>query len=166
MDVRGPRTRGQVRKHPGPAHRLLVKLCALDAASVLAKADAICEPSTRPSQKIKEGTAKDDRAWDLARSALRAVLAVKEYPGRLPTTVCRRRKARARTSAGELAAFQGGHRRPGARVRTSRYAAPARRVRGPARAAQRSGGELSRGVRVAGKSGSGASTWDGTCSSR
>jgi len=89
------------------AHQLLVKLCALDAASVLAKADAICEPLDKAvHKKIKEGTAKDDRAWDLVRSALRAVLAVKELPGGCPRADALLEKARAKDKlAAELAAL-------------------------------------------------------------
>ena len=89
------------------AHQLLVKLCALDSASVLAKADAICEPLDKAvHKKIKEGTAKDDRAWDLVRSALRAVLAVKELPGGCPRADALLEKARAKDKlAAELAAL-------------------------------------------------------------
>ena len=89
------------------AHQLLVKLCALDAASVLSKADAIAEPLDKAiHKKIKEGTAKDDRAWDLVRSALRAAIAVKELPGGCPRADALLEKARAKDKlAAELSAL-------------------------------------------------------------
>lgn len=89
------------------AHQLLVKLCALDAPAVLAKADAICAPLDKSiHKKIKEGTAKDDRAWGLVRSALRAALAVKELPGGCPGADALLEKARGKEKlAAELTAL-------------------------------------------------------------
>ena len=88
------------------AHQHLVKLCALDAASVL-EGGRVCEPLDQAVPKtIKAGTAKDDRAWDLVRSALRAVLAVKELPGGCPRADALLEKARAKDKlAAELAAL-------------------------------------------------------------
>ena len=107
------------------AHQLLVKLCALDAASVpgQGRRDLRAARQGRP-QEDQGGPAKDDRAWDLvggARCAL--VLAVKEL-GRLPAR--RRALEKARHTQGQA---RGRARRPLAKYAHGRAPSPASRVR-------------------------------------